>query len=102
MLDPEHASCSIQSTLRALAISASQHPALLFIDTQKLLGCLGLDGVRWRQLGETGSVALFERGEHQVRLVRVKQKEYPTGLAKTQIDPYQIEIKLTLCGLGWA
>src|ERR1039457_2716491 len=40
----EHAECSIQSTLRALAISTSQHPALLFIDAQKRLGCLGLDG----------------------------------------------------------
>src|ERR1035437_1342652 len=29
----EHAECSIQGTLRALAISTSQHPALLFIDT---------------------------------------------------------------------
>jgi hypothetical protein len=33
--------------------------------------------------------------------VRVKQEESLTGLAKTQLDPYQIEIKLTLCGLGW-
>ena len=43
--------CSIQSTLRALAISASQHPALFFIDIQKLFGCLGLAGVNQVQLG---------------------------------------------------
>src|ERR1017187_313921 len=43
--------CSIQSTLRALAISASQHPVLLFIDIQKLLGWLGLAGVNQVQLG---------------------------------------------------
>src|ERR1035437_96449 len=43
--------CSIQSTLRALAISASQHPALLFIDTQKRLSCLGLDGFNQVKLG---------------------------------------------------
>ena len=47
----EHAECSIQSTLRALAISTRQHPALLFTDTQKLLGCLGLDGVNQVKLG---------------------------------------------------
>ena len=43
--------CSIQGTLRALVLSASQHQALLFIDTQKLLGCLGLAGVNQVQLG---------------------------------------------------
>ena len=47
----EHAECSIQSTLRALAITASQHPALPFIDAQKRLGCLGLDGVSQVKLG---------------------------------------------------
>ena len=47
----EHAECSIQGTLRALAMSTSQHPALLFIDTEKLLGCLGLDGVNQVKLG---------------------------------------------------
>ena len=89
MLDPEHASC--------FGHNCQSNSALLFIDTQKLLGCLGLDGVT----GQTGSVALFERGEHQVRLVRVKQEESRTRLAKAQLDPYQIEIRLTLCGLGW-
>src|ERR1035437_9018684 len=58
-------------------------------------------GSRWCQPGQTGSVALFERGEHQIRLVRVKQEENRTRLAKTQLGPYQSEIKLTLCGLGW-
>ena len=43
--------CSIQSTLRALVISASQHPALLFIDIQKPFGCLGLAGVNQLKLG---------------------------------------------------
>ena len=43
--------CSIQGTLRALAISASQHQALFFIDAQKLLGCLGLDGANQVKLG---------------------------------------------------
>ena len=43
--------CSIQSTLRALVISASQQPALFFIETQKLFGCLGLAGVNQFKLG---------------------------------------------------
>ena len=47
----EHAECSIQSTLRALAISTSQHPALLFIDIQKLFGCPGLHGINQVKLG---------------------------------------------------
>jgi hypothetical protein len=32
--------------------------------------------------------------------VRVKKKESGTRLAKTQLDHYQSEINLTLCGLG--
>jgi len=43
-------------------------------------------GSSWRQPNQPGSVALFERGEHQVRLVRVKQEEGRTRLAKTQLD----------------
>src|ERR1035437_8642983 len=53
----EHAECSIQGTLRALVISTSQHPALLFIDTQKLFGCLGLDGVSQVKLGPLRSLS---------------------------------------------
>jgi hypothetical protein len=53
----EHAECSIQSTKRALAISTRQHPALLFTDTQKLLGCLGLDGVNQVKLGPLRSLS---------------------------------------------
>src|ERR1017187_5600366 len=44
VLDPERDLC-------ALAISTRQHPALLFSDTQKLFGCLGLDGVNQVKLG---------------------------------------------------
>src|ERR1035437_5310074 len=43
--------CSIQSTLRALAISASQHSALLVTDTQKLLSCLGPADLNQVKLG---------------------------------------------------
>src|SRR5450759_3776023 len=76
-------------------------PVKLSLTLHRYLKAIRLSGSRWRQPGQTGSVALFERGEHQVRLVRVKQEENRTRLAKTQLDPYQIEIKLTLCGLGW-
>jgi hypothetical protein len=76
-------------------------PVKLSLTLLRYLTAIRLSGSRWRQPGQTGSVALFERGEHQVRLVRVKQEESLTGLAKTQLGPYQIEIKLTLCGLGW-
>src|SRR5450759_1636773 len=53
----EHAECSIQGTLRALAMSASQHPALLFTDTQKLLSCPGRAGVNQVKLGPLRSLS---------------------------------------------
>src|SRR5450759_2923175 len=94
----EHAECSIQSTISVLWPCL---PVKLSFTLHRYSKAIRLSGSRWRQPGQTGSVALFERGEHQVRLVRVKQEESRTRLAKTQLDPYQIEIKLTLCGLGW-
>ena len=89
--------CSIQGTKRALAISASQHPALPFIDTQKLFSRLGLAGVNQINLGPLRSSSAVNTRS----LVRAKQEEGRPRLAKTQLDPYQIEVKLTLCGLGW-
>src|ERR1035437_6648273 len=90
--------CSIQSTLSVLL---PYLPVKLSLTLHRYLKAVRLTGSRWRQPGQNGFGALFERGEHQVRLVRVKQEESRTRVAKTQLDHYQIEIKLTLCGLGW-
>src|ERR1035437_7173699 len=99
VLDPERDLCA-RSRARFVR-SGHIHSSTPSLTLQRYSKAVRLSGSRWRQPGQTGSVALFERGEHQGRLVRVKQEESGTRLAKTQLDPYQIEIKLTLCGLGW-
>src|ERR1019366_8034306 len=95
----EHDLCA-RSRARFLC-SGHIHQSTPSLTLHRCSKAIRLSGSRWRQPGQTGFVALFERGEHQVRLVRVKQEVSLTSLAKTQLDPYQIEIKLTLCGLGW-
>jgi hypothetical protein len=95
----EHDLCA-RSRARFLC-SGYIHKSTPSLTLHRCLKAIRLSGSRWRQPGQTGSVALFERGEHQVRLVRVRQEASRTRLAKTQLDPYQIEIKLNLCGLGW-
>src|ERR1017187_1583323 len=58
------------------------HSSTPSLTLQRYSKAVRLSGSRWRQPGQTGSVALFERGEHQGRLVRVKQEESGTSLAQ--------------------
>src|ERR1035437_6130831 len=50
-------------------------PVTLSLTLLRYLTAIRLSGSRWRQPGQTGSVALFERGEHQVRLVRLNRRK---------------------------